>query len=67
MGSCYSGDHIAEDDIHMGITTCNTEEAQQTYCLGTVNNRLPGWVEGGLESVLLDPKPTLWLCCGLKQ
>ena len=26
MGSCYSGDHIAEDHIHTDITTCNIEE-----------------------------------------
>ena len=42
MGSCYSGDHIAGDHIHTGITTCNIEEPQQKYRLGTVSNRLLG-------------------------
>ena len=41
MGNCYSTDHIAEDHIHTDIT-CNTEELQQKYCLGTVSNRLLG-------------------------
>ena len=41
MGNCYSIDHIAEYDIHTDIT-CNTEEPQQKYRLGTVSNRLLG-------------------------
>ena len=45
--------HIAEDHIHTDIT-CNTEEPQQKYRLGTVSNRLMG---GGLLRVLLDPNP----------
>ena len=49
MGSCNSGDHIAEDHVHMNITTCNTEEPQQKYRLGTVGYRLlwGGWGGGG--------------------
>ena len=42
MGSCYSGNHTGEDYIHMDITTCNIEEPQQKYHLGTVSNRLLG-------------------------
>ena len=55
MGNCYSADHIAEDHIHTDIT-CNTEEPQQKYRLGTVSNRLVGG-GGGLKYVLLDPNP----------
>ena len=42
MGSCYSGDHIAEDNIHMDLTAYNIEEPLQKYCLGTVMKRLLG-------------------------
>ena len=41
-GNCNSGDHIAEDHIHMDITTCNIEVPQQKYRLGTVSKRLLG-------------------------
>ena len=41
MGNCYSADHIAEDRIHTDLT-CNIEEPQQKYRLGTVSNRLLG-------------------------
>ena len=37
MGKCYSFDHIAEDCIHTDVT-CNIEEPQQKYRLGTVSN-----------------------------
>ena len=38
---CYNlGDHIAEDYIHTDKTTCNYEEPQQKYRLGTVSYRL---------------------------
>ena len=43
MGNCYSAHDIAEDHIHTDIT-CNIEETQQKYSLGTVSNRL---LEGG--------------------
>ena len=33
MGSCYSGDHIAGDHIHMDIAICNIKEPQQEYRL----------------------------------
>ena len=36
MGSYYADDHIAEDHVHKGITTCNIEEPPQK----TVTNRL---------------------------
>ena len=52
MGNCYSGDHITEDHIYMNITTCNTEEPQQTYRIGNVSKRSLG---GGVKDVLLDP------------
>ena len=42
MGSCYSGDHNAEDHKHTDTIRCNIEEPQQKYCLGTVSNRLLG-------------------------
>ena len=47
MSSCYSGDHIAKDHIHTDITTCNIEEPQQKYRLGTVSNRLLEVGRGG--------------------
>ena len=37
MDSCYSGDHITGDYLHMGITTFNIEEPQGKYRLGTVS------------------------------
>ena len=46
MGSCYSIDNIAEDHIHTDIT-CNIEEPQQKYHLGTVSSRLLGGGGGG--------------------
>ena len=45
MGSCYSGNHNAEDHIHMDIITCNIEEPQLEYRLGTVNNKLLGGLD----------------------
>ena len=42
MGSRYSVDHIAEDDIHTDITTRNIKEPQHMYRLGTSSNRLLG-------------------------
>ena len=33
MDSCYSGDNMAGDHMHIDIT-CNIEESQQTYCFG---------------------------------
>ena len=42
MGSCNSGDSIAEDHTNMYRTTCNKEEPQQKYCLGMVSNKLLG-------------------------
>ena len=41
MDNCYSTNHITEDHIHRDIT-CNIEEPQQKYRLGTVGNRLLG-------------------------
>ena len=41
MGSCYSGDHIAGDQIHTDITSCNIEEPQQKCHLETVSNIFP--------------------------
>ena len=49
MGSCFAGDHIAGDHIHTGIITCRIEDLQQKYRLGTVNNRIPGGMWGGLN------------------
>ena len=55
MGGFYLDDHIAEDHLHTGITTCNIEEAQQKYNHGTVRNRLIGGRFGEYKHVLLDP------------
>ena len=41
MANRFSADHIAEDHIHTDIT-CNLEEPQQKYRLGTVSYRLLG-------------------------
>ena len=65
MGNCYPSDHIGEDHIHTDIT-CDTEEPQEKYRLGTVSNRSlggGGWDVGGdwgLKHVL--PDPNLALC-----
>ena len=61
MGNCYSADHIAEDHIQTD-RSCNVEESQQKYCLGTVHNKLLG----GLKHVLLDPNPRPLFCSGSK-
>ena len=64
MRTCYLGDS--------DITTCNTEEQQQKYRLGTIRNRLP-WIRsvidyreewGGGKHVLLDPNscPSILQC-----
>ena len=54
MGSCYSGDHVAEDNIHTVITTCNTEEPQEKCHLGTVSNRMPSCMkEYSLDAFLI--------------
>ena len=47
MGTCYSGDHNAENHIHTDITTFNIEEPQQSYHLGTVSNSFLGVGGGG--------------------
>ena len=58
MVSYYSGDHIAEDHIHMDITTCTIEELRQKYRLGTVSNsRLLGVRAGLKHVVLIKPSP----------
>ena len=46
MGNCYSIDLIAIDHMHTGIT-CNIEEPQQKYRLGTVSYKLLGGGGGG--------------------
>ena len=45
MDSCYSGDHIAGDHIHMDITLCKIEETQQKYRLE--RSILDFWRGGG--------------------
>ena len=42
MGSCHSGDHVAEDHIHTDISKRNIEEPQQKCRLGMASNRLLG-------------------------
>ena len=62
MGSCYLGDHSAEDHIHTYITTYNIEEPQQKYRDGTVINRLLVvcvCVGGGLKHVFIGFKSRL--------
>ena len=39
MVNCYSTEHIAEYHIHTDMS-CNKEEPQQKYRLGTVSNRI---------------------------
>ena len=58
MGSCYSGDHIAEGHTHTDITTCNIEEPQKKYRLGTVSNRF----QRGVERDMIYWIQTLTLC-----
>ena len=62
MGSCHSGDHIAEDHIHTDITTCNIEEPQQKYCLRMVRNSLNMfyWIQTSPSaSAMVQPKQLL--------
>ena len=42
MGSCYSGDHLARDDIHSDIKICHIEEPQPKYLLRMVSIKLLG-------------------------
>ena len=65
MGNCYLADHIAEEHIHIYIT-CNTEEPQQKYRLGTVSNRLMGglnmfyWIQTSPSaSAIVQPNQTI--------
>ena len=58
MGSCYSGDGIAEDYIHTDITTCNIEEPKRKYYLGTV---------GGLNMFYWIQTLALSFCSGSKH
>ena len=64
MHSCYLGDHIAGGPIHTDITTCNIEESQQTYRLGTV---LGGEREGGLNMFHWIKTLALCFCNGFKH
>ena len=54
MGSCLSGDHIAEDHTHRDITTFDIEEPQQKYRLGTGSNRLPGALKHVLGNMIFN-------------
>ena len=47
MGSCYSDDYFFRDRINLDIT-CNPEEPQRKYRLGTVSNRLLVGGRGGV-------------------
>ena len=38
MGSCNLGDLIAGGHIYVDMTTCNIQEPQQKYRLGTITN-----------------------------
>ena len=67
MGSCYSGDHIARDNIHSSISTCNTEGPQQKNRLGTANDKINLETGGGLKLVLLDRNHDLCLCSSSKH
>ena len=58
MGSGYSCDHIAEDNIHADIPTYNIEDPQQKYRFRTVV--IGGCGGKGLKHVLLDPNLTLY-------
>ena len=63
---CYSGDHIAEDHIHTGITTCSIYEGPTTE-VPTWNGQelITGGGGGGegFKLILLDPNPH---CSGSK-
>ena len=48
MGNCNSIDHIAEDHRHTDVT-CNIEEPQQKYRLGTVS--IIDYWGGGLKGL----------------
>ena len=43
MGSCNLGDLIAGDHINVDMTTCNIQDSQQKYRLGTITNGLLEW------------------------
>ena len=69
MGSCYIGDHIAEDSLQTDITICNIEKPQQKYHLGTVSDRLKrgGIGGGGLNIFYWIQTLALSFCIGSKH
>ena len=60
MGNSYSGDRIAEDNIHTDTTTCNIDEPNWKYRLGAVSNSILG-VGMELKHVLLDQNSRSYL------
>ena len=54
MGSCYSGERIAEDNMLTDIIP-NINKSQKKYRLGTVSNILLG--EVGAYTCSMDPNP----------
>ena len=56
MGSCYLCDYTGEGYKYTDITTCNIEEPQQKYRLGTVSNSNN---EGGTSTCSLSPLGSL--------
>ena len=53
MDSCYTGGHTASDHILTDITTCNNEEPQQKYLLGTVSKILIGAFIFGIGNCIM--------------
>ena len=68
MDNWHPADHFTEGHIHSGIT-CNIEEPQQKYHLGTVSNRLLGvggrlsmfnWIQTSPSaSAMVQPNQTI--------
>ena len=67
MGSCYSGDYIAEYHIYTDITTYNIEDHNRSTALerSIIDFLGRGGGRGtGPKHVLLDPNHRYFVCSG---
>ena len=60
MGTCHSGDHIAEDHIHTDITSCNIEEPQGRWRTVTDHNSSPRAIGSGELKIGINASKRCW-------